>query len=67
MKINTCEAICDLIVSEKFKEMLPLRVAMYVGDHKDLTTALDVAVVADEYVITYRGAYEPCWRKAGIS
>lgn len=36
-----------------------MRVATYVGDRKDVITAFEVAAVADEYVITHRGVYEP--------
>lgn len=65
-----CEAVgvtdfgglCDLIVLEQFKNLVPERLAMYISEKK-VSTAAEAAALADEYFLTHkrgRGDFPAC-------
>ncbi|KAL2089323.1 hypothetical protein ACEWY4_014011 [Coilia grayii] len=54
VNVSTFEALCDLIILEQFKNVVPERIAVFINEHK-VTTAAEAAVLADEFVLTHRG------------
>lgn len=50
--MDTFDALCDMIVLEKFKNSIPSHIAVYVSEHK-VKTATEAAVLADEYVLIH--------------
>jgi len=52
-EVATFDAVCDMIVLEKFKQSIPSHIAVYISEHK-VKTAAKAAVLADEYVLTHR-------------
>lgn len=52
--VNNFETLCNLVVLEQFKNIVPERLAIYINEHK-VKTAAEAAVLADEYVLTHRG------------
>ena len=52
---GVCEfdGLCDLMMLEQFKNILPERLAMYLNEHK-VQTAAEAAVLADSYVLTHK-------------
>ena len=53
MKVDTYDALCDLIVLEQFKNSVPSHIAVYISEHK-VKTAAEAATLTDEYVLTHR-------------
>uniref|UniRef100_A0A8C1RHP2 Gypsy retrotransposon integrase-like protein 1 n=1 Tax=Cyprinus carpio TaxID=7962 RepID=A0A8C1RHP2_CYPCA len=51
--VSTFEELCNLIVLEQFRNILPDRIAIYINERK-VKTAADAAVLSDEYVLTHR-------------
>ncbi|KAK0145668.1 hypothetical protein N1851_015449 [Merluccius polli] len=47
------DGLCDLMIMEQFKNILPERLAMYLNEHK-VQTAAEAAVLADSYVLTHK-------------
>ncbi len=54
LNVDTYAALCDLVVSEQFKNSIPSHIAIYISEHK-VKTAAEAAALADEYVLTHRG------------
>ena len=53
VKVDTFDALCDLIVLEQFKNSVPSHIAVYISEHK-VKTAAEAATLTDEYVLTHR-------------
>uniref|UniRef100_A0A9J8C922 SCAN box domain-containing protein n=1 Tax=Cyprinus carpio carpio TaxID=630221 RepID=A0A9J8C922_CYPCA len=51
--VSTFEELCNLIVLEQFRNILPVRIAIYINERKEKTAA-DATVLSDEYVLTHR-------------
>ncbi|KAK0134480.1 Retrovirus-related Pol polyprotein from transposon 412 [Merluccius polli] len=51
--VDTFDGLCDLLVLEQFKDILPERIATYLNEH-ELKTAAKAAVLADGYVLTHK-------------
>uniref|UniRef100_A0A9J8CPB7 Gypsy retrotransposon integrase-like protein 1 n=1 Tax=Cyprinus carpio carpio TaxID=630221 RepID=A0A9J8CPB7_CYPCA len=47
--ISNFDDLCDLVILEQFKNILPERIATYVGEHQ-VRTAAQAAVLADNFV-----------------
>lgn len=62
LKITTFEALYDLIILEQYKDTLPPCVATYVGDHKDVKMALEVAQVLPAAESLKARTYLNIWR-----
>uniref|UniRef100_A0A3B5B1E3 SCAN box domain-containing protein n=1 Tax=Stegastes partitus TaxID=144197 RepID=A0A3B5B1E3_9TELE len=56
LNISTFDDLCELIVLEQFKNVLPDRIATYINE-RDVTTAADAAVSADEFVLIHRDRF----------
>ena len=56
VQVNTYERLCDLIVLEQFKNIVPERLAVNINEHK-VKTAAEAAVLADEFNLTHRGTH----------
>ena len=56
VQVNTYERLCDLIVLEQFKNIVPEGLAVYINEHK-VKTAAEAAVLADEFNLTHRGTH----------
>lgn len=46
-----------MIVLEKRKNSIPSHIAVYISEHK-VKTAVEAAVLADEYVLTHRSDFQ---------
>lgn len=57
-EVDTFDALCNMIVLEKFKNSLPSQIAVYISEHK-VKTAAEAAVLSDEYVLTHRSDFRP--------
>ena len=51
--VKTFEGLCDLVVLEQFKNIIPDRLTTYINEHK-VKTAAEAAVLADEFVLTHK-------------
>lgn len=54
-KVASFDGLCELIVLEQFKNILPQRVATYVNEQKP-STAFRAAELADDFVLTHKGS-----------
>ncbi|XP_034001760.1 uncharacterized protein LOC117494871 [Trematomus bernacchii] len=66
-KVVSFDGLCELIVLEQFKDVIPQRVVTYVNEQKP-STALRAAELADDFVLTHKGSFtEKCsrgdWRR----
>ncbi|XP_043976856.1 uncharacterized protein LOC122833417 isoform X2 [Gambusia affinis] len=59
--VKEFESLCDLMVLEQFKTIIPDRVATYVNEQK-VKTAAKAAVLADEYVLTHKTVRDYNWK-----
>ena len=60
--VASFDGLCELIVLEQFKDVIPQRVATYVNEQKP-STALRAAELADDFVLTHKGSFtEKCAR-----
>lgn len=57
LNVTTFEAVCDLLVLEQFRNILPDRIATYINE-KNLATASAVAALADEFVLLHKGNFK---------
>lgn len=55
LNVNTFQTLSELMVLEQFKNCLPVSVATYVTEQKP-STVLKAAELADDYVLTHKGA-----------
>ncbi|XP_034062115.1 uncharacterized protein LOC117539871 [Gymnodraco acuticeps] len=55
-KVASFDGLCELIVLEQFKNILPQRVATYVNEQKP-PTAFRAAELADDFVLTHKGSF----------
>ena len=55
-KVTSFDGLCELIVLEQFKDVIPQRVATYVNEQKPSTT-LRAAELADDFVLTHKGSF----------
>ncbi|KAJ4920941.1 hypothetical protein JOQ06_023085 [Pogonophryne albipinna] len=55
-KVASFDGLCELIVLEQFKDILPQRVATYVNEQKP-STAFRAAELADDFVLTHKGSF----------
>ena len=53
VSVKTYEQLCELMVLEQFKNMVPERLAIFLNEHK-VKTAREAAVLADEYNLTHK-------------
>lgn len=51
--ISNFDDLCDLVILEQFKNILPERIATYVGEHQ-VRTAAQAAVLADNFVLMHK-------------
>ncbi|KAL2077768.1 hypothetical protein ACEWY4_027272 [Coilia grayii] len=51
--VDTFEKLCDLVVLEQFKNIVPARIATYINEH-NVKTAAEAASLADKYTLTHR-------------
>lgn len=51
--VSEFDALCDLIVLEQFKTIVPDHIATYINEHKVKTPA-EAAVLADEFVLIHK-------------
>lgn len=56
LEVTTFGHLCDLVVLEQFKNMLPGYIATYVSERKCVTAA-GVAALADEYLLLHKGSF----------
>uniref|UniRef100_A0A3B4ZKQ1 Gypsy retrotransposon integrase-like protein 1 n=1 Tax=Stegastes partitus TaxID=144197 RepID=A0A3B4ZKQ1_9TELE len=56
LNVSTFDDLCELIVLEQFKNVLPDRIATYINE-RDVSTAADAAVSADEFVLIHRDRF----------
>ena len=49
--------LCDLVIFQQFKNMLPRWIATYISERR-ITTAAGAAVSADEYVLIHKGSFK---------
>ncbi len=56
VEVSDFEGLCNLIVLEQFKNSVPNRVAVYVGEQK-AQSATTAAMLADDYVLTHRHVF----------
>ncbi|KAK0150003.1 hypothetical protein N1851_009237 [Merluccius polli] len=54
VNIETFNQLCDLVILEQFKNIVPDHLATFINEHK-VKTAAEAAILADEYVLTHRG------------
>lgn len=54
LNISTFDDLSELIILEQFKNVLPGRIATYINE-KNVTSAADAAVAADEFVLLHKG------------
>ena len=57
LDVTTFEELCDLVIFEQFKNMLPRWIATYISERR-VTTAAEAAVSADEYVLIHKGSFK---------
>ena len=65
--VTSFDGLCELIVLEQFKDVIPQHVAAYVNEQKP-STALRAAELADDFVLMHKGSFiEKCsrgdWRR----
>ena len=53
VNVTTFEQLCDLVVLEQFKNIVPERLATFISEHK-IKTASEAAVLADKYILTHK-------------
>lgn len=53
--INSFESLCDLMILEQFKNIIPERIATYINEQK-VKTATEAAVLADELVLIHKNS-----------
>uniref|UniRef100_A0A8D0D8B5 SCAN box domain-containing protein n=1 Tax=Sander lucioperca TaxID=283035 RepID=A0A8D0D8B5_SANLU len=63
LEVTTFEGLCDLVVLEQFKDMLPGYIATYVSE-KQCVTAAGAAASADEYLLLHKGGR---WCASGVA
>lgn len=51
--IESFESLCDLIILEQFKNIIPERIVTYINEQK-VKTAAEAAVLADEFVLIHK-------------
>lgn len=51
--VTNFDALCNLMVLEQFKNIIPDHIATYISEHKVKSPA-DAAVLADQYVLTHK-------------
>ncbi|KAL2102368.1 hypothetical protein ACEWY4_001536 [Coilia grayii] len=51
--VSTFRGLCDLVLLEQFKNIIPDHLATYVNERK-VKTAAEAAVLADEFVLTHK-------------
>ncbi|XP_062382811.1 uncharacterized protein LOC134070456 isoform X1 [Sardina pilchardus] len=51
--VSTFDELCNLIVLEQFRNILPDRIAVYINERK-VATAAEASVLSDEYVLTHK-------------
>ncbi|KAL2080855.1 hypothetical protein ACEWY4_022708 [Coilia grayii] len=64
--VETFDELCNLVIIEQFKNILPERIAMYISEHPAKTVA-EAAVRADEFVLTHRGSFKEPKREPRLS
>lgn len=53
MDVKTFEDLCDLVLLEQLKNIVPDRIATYINEHK-VKTAAEAAVFADEFLLMHK-------------
>lgn len=56
LNVTAFEALCDLVVLEQFRNILPDPIATYINE-KNLATASAAAALADEFVLLHKGNF----------
>ncbi len=57
LKVETYDALCDLVILEQFKNSAPSHIAIYINDHV-VKTAAEAAALAEDFILTHRGGCE---------
>lgn len=65
LDVATFEDLCELMVLEQFKNVLPDRVATYIIERRRVTAA-DAAVSADEYMLLHKSSFRECRNVLGV-
>ncbi|KAK0137943.1 hypothetical protein N1851_025819 [Merluccius polli] len=61
--VDTFKDLCDLLILEQFKDVLPECMATYLNEH-EVKTAAKAAVLADNYALTHKQhlrVFSPCF------
>ena len=53
LEIDSFDDLCELMILEQFKNILPDKIATYITEHK-LISAAGAAVAADEFVLLHK-------------
>ncbi len=55
LEVDSFDRLCDLMVLEQFKNIIPERIATYINEQK-VKTAAEAAVLADEFVLIHKNS-----------
>ncbi|KAL0150446.1 hypothetical protein M9458_054263 [Cirrhinus mrigala] len=53
--VSSFDSLCDLVILEQFKNIIPERIATYINEQK-VKTAAEAAVLADEFVLIHKNS-----------
>lgn len=56
LDVTGFDDLCDLVILEQFKNVLPGRLVTHIND-REVTTAAEAAVAADEFVLLHKGSF----------